>query len=466
MGGLILRGDSRSEKRADAVALPSLLEFHSPTAALAVAPIQYGARGITLVVCSLVAACFAAGGLIPVDKVVTATDKVVTTNSNSVVQPLETAIVRSVDVREGQIVKKGDILARLDPTFATADASALQSQVESLQAEVDRLEAEATGKPYKPASANAMALLQSAIATQRAAERGYKMEGYAQKISSLQAQIQRAMSDVGAYRDRVKVATELEQKRMELEKLQVGSQINRLAATDSRLEVQRGMDNAIGTAAQGSRDLAALQAERDGYDQNWRSQVIQDLTDQGRKLSDAKENLAKAARRRQLVELRADQDSIVQNIARVSTGSVLQSGEQLMSLVPVDAPLEVEVNVAGTDSGFVHPGNTVTIKFDAFPSTQYGDADGQVRYVSPDSFGGGQNPDEKQRGVQQMPTTGTAYYRARITIDEVKLHDTPPGFRLVPGMPVTADVKVGKRTVLSYLLSRVLPVALDGMREP
>jgi hemolysin D len=465
MGALTLRGDSRAARRNEAATLPSMLEFHSPTAALTVAPVQFGARGTIWGVCSLVAACFAAGGLIPVDKVVTATGKVVAEHATSVVQPLETAIVRSVDVREGQVVKKGDLLARLDPTFATADASALQSQVDSLQAEVDRLTAETNNVVYVPRDPTPMALMQSAIAAQRRSERAFKMEGYAQKINSLQFQIQRAMADVAAYGDRVKVASELEQKRLELERLQVGSQINRLAATDSRLEVERGLANARAQAAQGARDLAAMQAERDGYDQNWRSQVNQDLTDQSRKLSDAKENLSKAVRRRQLVELRADQDSVVLNIAKVSTGSVLQSGEQLMSLTPIDAPLEVEVNVAGMDAGFVHPGNVVTIKFEAFPFTQYGAADGTVRYVSPDSFTS--NPDEKQRGVQQMAQSNqSAFFRARVTIDDVKLHDTPPGFRLTPGMPVTADVKVGKRTVLSYLFSRVLPVAMDGMREP
>ena len=136
-----------------------------------------------------------------------------------------------------------------------------------------------------------------------------------------------------------------------------------------------------------------------------------------------------------------------------------------MTLTPADARLDVEVNVPGSDAGFVHAGNPVTIKFDAFPSTQYGSAEGAVQVVSPDSFT--TNPDEKQRGVQQTPpTSGTAFYRSRISIDQVNLHDTPQGFRLVPGMPVQADVKVGKRTVLSYLLGRVLPVALDGMREP
>ena len=465
MSALILRGSGQKAVGTDSLVLPGLLEFHSPTNALAVTPVLGGARGITWVVVSLVGACFAASALIPIDKVITAQGRIVAQNATSVVQPLETAIVRSIGVREGDIVKRGDLLARLDPTFATADLAALQAQVQSLDAEVERLQAEASGTAYRARDASPIAVLQGAIFTQRQAERGYKMENYAQKISSLQSQVQRALSDVFGYSERLKVATELEHKRVELERLQVGSQINRLAATDSRLEVKRGLDNAASQASQADRDLQALQAERDGYNQQWRSQVSQELTEQGRKLSDAREQLNKALLRRQLVELRAEQDSIVLNIAKVSPGSVLQSGEQLMSLVPVDAPLEAEVNVAGIDAGFVHASNPVNIKLDTLPYTQYGTIAGTIRTVSPDSFTS--NPDEPKRGVQQQQTQqGAAFYRSRVTLDEVKLHDTPPGFRLVPGMPVTADVKVGKRTLVSYLLSRVLPVVMDGMREP
>ncbi len=455
----------RNSARADAAALSGLLEFHSPTAALSVTPVLHAARGTIWVVCSLAAGCIAAAALIPIDKVVTTQGKVVAQSATSVVQPLETAIVRSIDVKEGQVVHKGDVLARLDPTFATADAAALESQVASLAAEVDRLQAEASGTAYRPKDSSPVALLQGAIFLQRQAERGFKNENYTQKISSLESQIQRAVSDKDAYAERLKVAEELEHKRIELERLQVGSQINRLAATDSRLEVKRGLGNATGQVVQAARDLQAMQAERDGYNQQWRGQVSQDLTEQGRKLNDAKENLNKAVLRRQLVELRAERDSTVLSIAKVSPGSVLQSGEQFLTLVPVDAPLEVEANISGMDAGFVHTGNTVTVKFDSFPFTQYGAAEGKVRVVSADSFSS--NPDEKQRGVQQNPSaSGAAFYKSRISLDEIKLHDTPPGFHIVPGMPITADIKVGERTVVGYLLSRVLPVAMSGMREP
>ena len=454
--------------KGEGLPLPALLEFHSPTAALTVAPVKGSATGTIWVVVALVACCFAAGGLIPIDKVVTAQGKIVAEQATSVIQPLETAIVRSIDVREGQTVKKGDLLARLDPTFAVADASALTSSVDSLQLEVDRLNAEAAGTQFSPRDASPMALLQTAIFTQRRSERAFKMEGYSQKISSLQTQVARAVADVNAYGERLKVAQIVESKRKELEKLGWGSQLNSLSAIDNSVEVSRLRDTAQAQAAQGARDLQALMAERDGYDQNWRSQVIQELTEQSRKLSDARENLNKAVRRRQLVEMRAEHDAIVLNVARgASVGAVMQPGEQLMSLTPLDAPLEVEMNVAGNDAAFVQPGNPVTVKLDSLPFTSYGYLEGSVRIVSSDSFVS--NPEQPSRGVQQAApaaASGQAFYRGRVTIDDNKLHDTPAGFRIVPGMPVMADVKVGKRTVLSYLFSRVLPVAMDGMREP
>ena len=454
----------------DETELPSLLEFHSPTGALVHVPVLYAARGVTWMVSTLAVACIAASALIPIDKVVSAQGRIVAKESTTVVQPLEVAIVRTIDVHEGDAVKKGQVLARLDPTFATADSGALRTQVASLQAEVDRLNAEAGGTDYRPLNGDPMALLQGAMFIQRKSERVFKNENYVQKISSLQTQVQRALSDVYAYSERLKVATLVEEKRRELERLQVGSQLNSLQALDSRLEIKRGLDGAAGQAAQAQRDLQALEAERDAYNQNWRSEVGKDLTERSRTLSDAQENLKKAELRKLMVELRADQDSTVLSVAKVSPGSVMQSGEQLITLVPADAPLEAEVNVPGSEAGYVHPGNAVTLKLETLPYTHYGSMDATVRVVSPDSFSTTSESESSQpkRGSQptQAPGQGNSYYRARLSLGESHLHDTPEGFHMMPGMPVTADVNAGKRTVLTYLLSRVLPTFMDGMREP
>ena len=462
MAGLTIRKAGAAD-----VALPTLLEFHSPSAALTQTPVVGAARGTTWVVVSLVAATVAAASLIPIDKVVTSTGKIVAQTPTSVVQPLETAIVRQVSVKEGQVVRKGDLLARLDPTFATSDASALQSQVASLEAEVARLAGGGGGLAYRPADSSPMALLQGAIFAQRQAERGFKMENYAQKISSLQSQVQRAMSDKQSYTERLGVAKDVERMRTELERTGNGSQLNRLQSTDTRMDIQSRLDTATNQAIAAGRDLQAMQAERDGYNQQWRGQVGQDLTEASRKLSDARENLNKATLRQRLVEMRAPEDSIVQTVAHVSPGSVMQSGEQLMTLVPLNAR-------AG--SGGEHRRHGCWLR----PSRQHRDR--EARYLPEHAVwrhrGQGGVCQPRQLHHQPGPARarhdpghaagqqGPAFYRSRISLDENKLHDTPAGFRMVPGMPVTVDIKVGKRTMVPYLLSRVLPVAMDGMREP
>jgi HlyD family secretion protein len=129
----------------------------------------------------------------------------------------------------------------------------------------------------------------------------------------------------------------------------------------------------------------------------------------------------------------------------------MQSGQHFITLVPADAPLEIEANIFGRENGFVHVGDPVAIKFDTFPYSQYGMAEGTVRIVSPDSFTA---QDEARNPTSAVPVPQTStepFYRTRIAIDKVGLHNVPGGFRVIPGMPVTADIKVGKRTVLSYL---------------
>jgi len=450
----------------------SLLEFQSPTAMLIALPVPRSARTVTMLIVAALATSLALAATVPIDRVVTASGKLVPQSATLVVQPLETSIIRSIDVHEGQQVKAGQLLARLDPTFAAADAGSLASQVRSLEAEVTRLQDEAAGKPYTVTDPSDLAQqLQMAIYGQRHLERSFKLENYRQKISSLETQVAGNLAASNYYRQRLGVAVGVESMRTQLENLQVGSKLNTLAAKDNRIEMARNMTTTQAQADASTRDLNALIAERDGEEQDWRAKISQDLTDQGRKLDDAKQQLKKANLRHMLVELRAPEDSTVLTVGKVSVGSVMQSGDQFITLVPADAQLEVEAYLIGRDSGFVHLGDTVVVKFDTFPFTQYGSAKGTVRLISADSFTqpnmmsqigdpGRVNP-AKEGGIDTA-----LYYRGTISLDEVMLHNLPHDFKLVPGMPVTADIQIGKRTVMSYLMSRVIPTMTEGMREP
>ena len=453
------------EDRSDPT-LPIILEFQMPSTAITTAPVPRAARGIGWIIASMFGAILLAMGLIPVDRVVTAQGRVVSRSATLVLQPLEASIVRSIDVHEGQTVQAGQVLARLDPTFAAADVGALAAQVSTLQAQVSRLQAEADGQVFNYSGIDPNLALQAAIFGERQSEYNYKLENYTQKINGIVSGIAKANSDAAGYRSRLAVASDVEKMRRDLERLQVGSKLNTLAAMDAKVEMDRNLRAAEETAASGQRDLAALIAERDGYEQSWHADISEKLADAAGKLSDARESLNKAQLRKQLVELRAERDATVLTVAKVSVGSVLQSGQQFITLVPLDAPLEVEANVAGRDDGFIAVGDPVSVKFDTFPFIQYGLAYGTVRTISADSFTG-QDEQRNPTGAVPVPSnTSEPFYRARVAIDRVDLHGTPAGFRLMPGMPITADIKVGKRTVLQYLLGRALPVASEGMREP
>jgi len=454
---------TREQRRDPATAI--LLEFESPSAALVAQEVPARSRFTTWILASMFAVAVALMALVPIDRVVVTTGRVVPTSFNVAIQPLETSIVRAINVREGDIVKAGQVLARLDPTFVAADASSLESQVASLQAEVDRLQAEVDGKTYV-GDGSQPSQLQTLIFTQRQGERSNRIENYSQKIHALRGRVAQLMGDAESYASRLAMARQVESMRVELERQQVGSKLHVLAAQQERNEASRLLEATRAQALSAQRDLDALIAERDGYLNQIKSESSQLLTEQGRRLNEASENLNKARLRRELVDIRAEHDSVVLSVAPVNVGAVLQAAEQFITLVPIDTPLEIEAILDGRDAGFVEVGDPVTIKFDTFPYAIYGSAEGRVIVVSPDSF---RNPDERSaRGVRPRTANdfGSSYYRTRMSIDALQLHDLPQSFRLVPGMPVTADIKIGKRTILAYLFSRVVPVAKEGLREP
>lgn len=446
--------------------LPAILEFQSPSSAIINLPMPRLARSVAWIITTMVVSLFVIAGIVKVDRVVTAQGVVIAKDSTIVVQPLETSIVRSINVQVGQEVHAGQILARLDPTFAVADANDSAEQVSQLQSQVLRMQAELENRPFTYSGTDPNMMFQVSVYNQRQAEFNAKIENYRQKAESLSATISRAVSDQHGYQDRLDYAKKLEQMRKELDSLGVGSKLNTLAAMDSRAEMQRNLDNARETAAGAQRDLAALIAEKNEFVENWHNDISDKLTDVLSKFTDARQSLQKNQLRQQLVELRSPTDGTVMAIAKVSTGSVMTAGQELITVVPNNAPLEVEANIAGSDDGYVHLGDPVDVKFDTFPYTRYGLAHGSVRIISPDSF----TPQDEMRnstGAVPLSQTQTGFwYRSRITLDKIELRGVPSDFHLIPGMPITADIRVGKQTVLRYLLGKTLPVVSEGMREP
>ncbi len=440
------------------------LEFESASAAIIAAPVPALTRKINLSVFLLVVSTVVASGLIPIDKIVSANGKLVADAPTIVVQPFDQTIVESIDVRKGDVVRKGQVLAHLNPTLSAADLITMKDLVDQLGATAARLEAQTSGRDYVPDPSNSHSELEGAIFAQKSAEYESSLQDYDQKIDQLRNQIAGDTSQATYYRQRLGIAADVEGMRQKLQDLEVGSKVNTMIAKDTRLTMAASLANAESDAAQASSKLAAQQAEREAFVQRWNGSNSQELAETRRKLVQAQQEYTKANLHNQLVVLTAPRDAVVLSVGKISVGSVVTSAEPLFHLVPLDAPLSVEADISGIDSGYVRGGDEVTIKFDTLPFLQYGSARGVVRMISADSFSPESTPQESSSTLPNRPRT--LYYKGYISLDKLMLHNTPPGFRLMPGMPLTADVKVGTRSILSYFVTKILPVAYDSMHEP
>jgi len=395
------------------------------------------------------------------DRVVsTVAGSVVTTEPTTVLQALDPSIIRSLDVQEGDRVTAGQLLATLDPTFARADVAALTDQISSLDAQIARAEAELAQKAYAPSpGATGVAAqynaLQDAYFQERKGQFDAQVRSYDEQIAQTKATIAKLKNDLARYTDRANISKQIENMRAMLAASQVGSRLNLLVATDQRIEIMRSLELDQNGIDEAQHQLQAAIANRDAFVQQWFAQVSQELLKARNDRDNAKAQLAKAAKHQDLVRMEAPQDSVVLKLAKLSVGSVLKEGDMLVNLAPLRSPMEAEVHILARDIGFVRAGDRATIKLDAFNFVEHGTASGRVRWISEGAF------TEDQNGTAVDP-----YYKARITLDDAALKNVPSGFRLVPGMTLSADIHVGTRSVFTYMLRGIIRGLNEAMREP
>jgi HlyD family secretion protein len=365
-------------------------------------------------------------------------------------------VVRSLNARVGDIVRQGDALATLDPTFSEADAGQLRGKIKSLAAQIDRLESELDDRAYEPKLLDDETRLQSTIWTRRAEQNKAKLASYNQQIRHVEAEMATKNADRAALEVRLAVAKELEAMRTFLMQKEVGSKVNYLDAKGQRLQVEREMQLATNNRTELEAELERVKAEKAGYLAEFRQKTAEELVQARRDHDAAVKQLDKAERRNAVTVLTAPAASIVLEVAQRSVGSVMKEAEALYTLVPLDSPLEAEVSVEGLDVGHVESGADVRLKLEAWPFQKHGTLSGKVRTVSDDTF----TPDPKKDG-QQRP-----YYKARVEMTATDLRDVPRSFRLIPGMAVTAEIKAGERTILSYFLYPLLRGLDESIREP
>ena len=441
--------------------LATVRQFQSETDAIREAPEPLAARATLYVLVAFVLALVAIMCLMRLDRVIGSVGgKMVPIDQISVLQALDASIIKTIDVREGDQVKPGQLLATLDSTFTSADVNQYRLQIASLAAQVARDEAELKEEPLVyPANSDPdfqkYAALQKALYDQRMAQYTAQINSFDSKIKQTQATIEKLRGDDARYRQRDEIASKIETMRTTLAESGTGSKLNLFISQDTRLELLRTLESTHNSLIEAQNTVASLNADRDAFKQQWAATLSQDLVTTRNKLDDARSALEKAARHQDLVRLTASEPSVVLTMARLSVGSVLKPGDPFITLMPLNTRLEAEIKIATRDIGFVKAGDSCTLKIDAFNAAEHGTAQGKVRWISEGAF----TTDDDGKPVD-------AYYKARCSVDETHFIGVPQNFRLIPGMTLTGDINVGTRSVAMYVIGGMLSSVKGAMREP
>ena len=394
--------------------------------------------------------------LAQVDRVVVAHGRTVTTERPMVVQPFERGVVRSIDVEVGAKVARGQALVTLDPTLAEIQEKDLLNRQEVLAAQVGRLSAELNDAPFSPGASGPTADLEGRLATRRRAEFDARLAAYDASLKRIAGKQAAARAALRALEGRLAIAREIEDMRQQLRARDAGSFLAVLQAKSERLALEEQITAGASELEDLGRQAENVRAERDAFEQGWRREVAQQLIEARRELESATQQLVAARRRSDLIVLRAPADGVVLEVARRSVGSVVQEAETLVTLVPATGALEAEVEIRSEDIGHVRTGDAARVKLGALPFQRHGVLLGAVRVVNADAL-----PSSGQPGSRE----GRMAHRARIAVGDDTLRGVPPDFRLLPGMEVVAEVKVGRRSVISYFLDPILRVHDESLRE-
>ena len=414
------------------------------------------ARGVPITLyafIALLASFLVWAAVAQLDQVVVASGRLISTEPNIIIQPLETAMIESLPVTVGQVVKRGELLARLEPTFINADLAQVKERLASLNAQVRRLEAERAGRLNSGPGGKQDALQQSLELEKQSAYRA-RVARLDENLDKSSASLLNAQAEIRIFEKRLANLTEIEKMTQELVQKEFQSRRALIDASEKRLEIERDLLSARNRAAELSREITGLKADRSAFSNEFKLRGLEELVAATRERDSLQEQLSKSERRNKLVDMTAPMDGIVLEVARKSRGSVIREGETIVSLVPLGGSLLAEVRIDAAEVSFVRPGADVRVKLHAFPFQKFGLIEGRLIKLSADAL--------------ELPAGGRSGQTFYTGIVELRKYDPSlrkPDIDLKVGMTLSAEVMTQQRSVLSYLTYPIRQVRSEAMNE-
>ena len=352
--------------------------------------------------------------LFELEEVSTGTGKVVPSSKEQIIQSLDGGILTTLNVKEGQIVEQGQVLAQLDPTRFESNVGETESLLTASKATAARLRAEVSGTPISfPAEVAKESKLvneETALYQSRRANLEESLSGLKQALLLVEQELSMTQPLVAKG-----AASEVEVLRLKRQANELRNQMN---------DVQNQYYvKAREELAKANTDIETQQ------------QVVRGKTD----------TLSRTV-------FKSPVRGVVKEIDVMTLGGVVPQNGKLMTIVPLDEQLLVEARISPRDIAFIHPEQEALVKITAYDYSIYGGLKGKVTIISPDTL----RDEVKQDQF---------YYRAYIRTDSDKLvNKTGKNFAITPGMVATVDIRTGEKTVLDYLI-KPFNKAKEALRE-
>lgn len=452
-------------------------EFLSPLLEIQETPPSPVKRWLAWTLIALVLTLIVWATLGQVSIVATAAGKFIPDGRVKEIQPLESSIVKAIDVREGQRVRKGDLLIELDPALSAAQLHANADKYEFNRLEQARINSQLTDR--RPdfsglGESRARVLLEQKI--RRAQE-----QDYAAKVAEAQATIDEksaalaaAQATLAKYQQMTALAAQQEESARPLVPIGAISKIDYLKLKE---DLVQNRNDAAAEDRTVQQDRAALAGAQQALHQVKRDHVADLYHDLAQRVADEpalKGDFDKSKELYALEWLRSPVDGVVQSVNVSTVGQVVSPAQSLVTIVPDGTPLIVEATLSNNDIGYIRVGQPVQVKVDTFPFQKYGTLTGTLVWISPDAEDRsatskdidtrtGAVPESTLQAPDHDPNAGFVY-RVHIRTPPARFIVDGQARTVEPGMTVQADILTGKRRVIEFFLSPVTKYLNEGVR--
>ncbi|MCJ2189246.1 HlyD family type I secretion periplasmic adaptor subunit [Novosphingobium beihaiensis] len=456
--------DANARPRSDHEFLPAALEIMEK-------PPSPGLRYLLWAICGLFTLALLWSIIGKVDVIATATGKVIPTGNVKVIQPVELGTVRSIRVRNGEQVSRGQLLVELDPTMAGADEAAASANYLTSELQAARNAAllgylggkgvhftAPEGTPPEVAAAQ-RDYVETAIA-----EFEGERAGLMQRKAQHEADLSSAEAEIAKLERTLPLVDQQLAAREKLTERGYFSRLKLLEYQQLRVEHIQNLEVQRANARRARAQIAEIDAQLKQLRGTFGRTALSQLVEGQDKSRVAREEVTKSSRRREYQALKAPVAGTVQQLAISTVGGVVQPAQPLMVIVPDAAQPVVEAQILNRDIGFVREGQKVRVKLEAYPFTDFGVVPGVVESISRDAI------DMSQQGGQHTDASGHAtqqglVYAARIRLLQRSIDVGGKKQMIGPGLAVQAEIVIGRRRIIQYLLSPIAKTIDEAGRE-